>query len=74
MGWTIYTAPESYDFDGLFMEEKRLLGLKVCVYAVSVVPLLHGRQVDDAGNLKRFYYLSWLSPTAHLGRTRHMGK
>ena len=29
LGCTIYTAPESYDFDGLLMEEERLLGLKV---------------------------------------------
>lgn len=32
----IYTAPELYDFDGLLMEEERLLGLKVCVYAMAL--------------------------------------
>jgi len=31
LGCTIYTAPELYDFDGLLMEEERLLGLKVRV-------------------------------------------
>ena len=31
LGCTIYTAPEIYDFDGLLMEEERLLGLKVCI-------------------------------------------
>ena len=31
LGCVIYTAPEIYDFDGLLMEEERLLGLKVCV-------------------------------------------
>ncbi|KAF8344628.1 hypothetical protein F5887DRAFT_969911 [Amanita rubescens] len=29
LGCTIYTAPELYDFDGLLMEEERLLGLKI---------------------------------------------
>jgi hypothetical protein len=33
LGCTVYTAPEVYNFDGLLMEEERLLGLKVCVYA-----------------------------------------
>ena len=32
----IYTAPETYDFDGLLMEEERLVGLKVCMHAMAL--------------------------------------
>ncbi|KAF8334357.1 hypothetical protein F5887DRAFT_991429 [Amanita rubescens] len=37
LGCTIYTAPELYDFDGLLMEEERLLGLKVRAVCASFV-------------------------------------
>ncbi len=42
LGCTIYTAPELYDFDGLLMEEERLLGLKVrvCVWCKLCISCL----------------------------------
>ena len=41
LGYTIYTAPEVYDFDGLLMEEERLVGLKVCGYAIALRLSIH---------------------------------
>ena len=37
LGCIVYTAPEVYDFDWLLMEEERLVGLKVCIYAVACI-------------------------------------
>jgi hypothetical protein len=40
LGCVVYTAPETYDFDELLMEEERLVGLKVGPqygFAVSIL-------------------------------------